>query len=118
MVQYYAKVTEGVVTDIQVIADALVEAEGEQAGSDLLTDLFGGEWVRFSKTGEFRFNRAGRGSLYDAEADAFHAPQPFPSWTLTDEFKWEAPIPYPNDGLVYSWDEESGDWVEVVEPSA
>lgn len=114
MVQYYAKVTDGFVADIQVVADALVEAEGEQAGANLLTDLFGGEWVRFSKTGEFRYNRAGRGSLYDAEADAFHAPQPYPSWTLTADFQWEAPVTKPDGD--YNWNEETQTWeaVEIV----
>jgi hypothetical protein len=24
--------------------------------------------------------------------------------------KWEAPIAYPTDGLIYSWNEELGDW--------
>lgn len=112
MVQYYANVTEGVVSDIQVIADALVDEQGEQAGSDLLNDLFGGSWVRFSKTGEFRYNRANRGSVYDAEADAFYAPQPYPSWTLTADFQWEAPEPKPEGD--YTWNEETQTW-EVVE---
>lgn len=112
MVQYYANVTTGVISDIQVIADALVEGHGEQAGADLLTDLFGGSWVRFSKTGEFRYNRAFTGGLYDAEADAFYAPQPFPSWTLDSAFQWQAPVAKPEGD--YTWNEETQTW-EVVE---
>lgn len=111
MAEYYAKVENGIVTGIHVVADALVEAEGEQAGSDLLTSLHGGEYVRFSKTGEFRFNRANRGSLYDAEADAFYAPQPYPSWTLSADFQWVAPEPKPDGD--YVWNEETLSW-EVV----
>lgn len=66
-----------------------------------------------------RFNYAGIGYTYDEERDAFIPPKPFDSWVLNEETcLWEAPIPYPEDGLVYSWDEESGDWIEVVEPSA
>lgn len=39
-------------------------------------------------------------------------PQPFPSWILNPETNgWEAPIPYPNDGNRYYWDEETQQWV-------
>lgn len=112
MAQYYAKIENGIVTGVHVVADALVEAEGEQAGSDLLTSLHGGEYVRFSKTGEFRFNRANRGSLYDAEADAFYFPQPFASWTLDDQFQWQPPVTKPEGD--YIWNEDTQTW-EVVE---
>lgn len=76
-----------------------------------------------SKGGEpFRFNYAGIGYTFDETKGtdgAFIPPKPFDSWVLNEgTCLWEAPIPYPNDGLVYSWDEESGDWIEVVEPSA
>lgn len=67
----------------------------------------------------FRHNYASQGFVYNETLDVFVPPKPFPSWTLNpNDFRWEAPISYPNDGLVYSWDEASGDWVEVVEPSA
>lgn len=112
MVQYYAKIKDNVVVDINVVADALVEESGEQAGSDLLTDLFGGQWVRFSKTGEFRFNRPSSGSIYDADADAFYAPQPFASWTLDEQFQWQPPTPKPEGD--YIWNEEAHSWDEVV----
>lgn len=65
-----------------------------------------------------RFNYAGIGYTYDEERDAFIPPRPFDSWTLDESTcLWQAPIPYPEDGLVYSWDEVSQDWIEVVEPS-
>lgn len=67
----------------------------------------------------FRFNYAGIGYTYDEGRDAFIPPKPFDSWVLDETTcLWQAPIPYPEDGLVYSWDETAGDWVEVVEPSA
>ena len=67
----------------------------------------------------FRKNYAGIGYTYDETRDAFIPPKPFDSWILNEETcLWEAPIPYPNDGLTYTWDEESGDWLEVQEPSA
>jgi len=40
----------------------------------------------------------------------------FDSWVLKEEriFSWEAPVPYPSDGLSYIWDEETLNWVELV----
>jgi len=66
------------------------------------------------QTKAFRKNYAGLGFTYDEERDAFIPPQPFDSWTLDeDSCLWDAPVPYPTDGAVYVWDEESGAWVEV-----
>lgn len=59
----------------------------------------------------FRKNYAGIGFTYDEERDAFIPPQPFASWLLNEETcTWSAPILYPEDGLIYIWNEELGDW--------
>ncbi len=62
----------------------------------------------------FRKNYAGIGYRCDVELDAFIPPKPYNSWVL-DEFSclWEAPIPYPNDGGNYIWNEELQEWIEV-----
>ena len=58
-----------------------------------------------------RKNYAGIGFSYDAERDAFIPPKPYDSWLLVEETcQWEAPVPYPDDGLIYSWNEELTDW--------
>jgi hypothetical protein len=60
-----------------------------------------------------RFNYAGIGFTYDEALDAFIPPKPFQSWVLDEEtYQWEAPIPYPAEG-VHTWDEQAGVWVEV-----
>lgn len=70
---------------------------------------------RTSYNGNIRKNYAGIGFTYDETRDAFIPPKPYPSWVLNeDTCRWEAPIPYPTDGLIYRWDEEQGDWVAVV----
>ena len=70
--------------------------------------------VRTSYNANIRKNYAGISFYYDEELDAFVPPQPFNSWVLDEETaQWEAPVPYPTDGLVYSWDEEAGDWAAV-----
>lgn len=62
-----------------------------------------------------RYNYAGIGFTYDEDRDAFIPPKPFESWVLDEATcLWEAPIEYPADGGVYTWDESLGDWVEVV----
>ena len=59
----------------------------------------------------YRKNYAGIGYTYDAGRDAFIAPQPFASWLLDeDTCLWNAPVPYPNDGNRYQWDEDQGVW--------
>jgi hypothetical protein len=67
---------------------------------------------RTSYNGNIRYNFAGIGYTYDAEADAFIAPQPYPSWLLNDNFIWQAPKLKPIDGN-WIWDETLGDWVEA-----
>jgi hypothetical protein len=62
-----------------------------------------------------RFNYAGIGYSYDPERDAFIPPKPYDSWELDEATcLWQAPIEYPADGGEYVWDEDAGDWVEVV----
>jgi hypothetical protein len=77
--------------------------------------ITGQECKRTSYNGNIRKNYAGIGYTYDWDRDAFIPPKPYPSWILNeDTCRWEAPIPYPNDGVMYSWDEEAGDWVAMV----
>lgn len=61
----------------------------------------------------FRKNYAGIGYTYDYARDAFIPPKPYNSWALnSNTCLWEAPVAYPNDGNLYTWDEENQTWVE------
>lgn len=88
-------------------------------GYQWLIDNLGGRWVKTSYNATIRKNFAGIGYTYDETLDAFIAPKPFPSWVLDEETcRWEAPTPYPNDGDIYTWDEDSVSWVpapDVIE---
>lgn len=66
----------------------------------------------------FRKNYAGKGFTYDYVRDAFIPPKPYPSWTLNeDSCLWEAPTAMPDDGQLYTWNEETTSWdVIPVEP--
>lgn len=63
----------------------------------------------------FRKNFAGIGFSYDPERDAFIPPAPYPSWVLDDTTcTWGAPVPYPQDGKQYEWNEQTISWDEVT----
>lgn len=65
----------------------------------------------------FRKNYAGLGFYYDEQRDAFIPPKPYPSWILNEETcNWVSPVPFPNDGKKYRWDDPSGSWVEMQNP--
>jgi hypothetical protein len=124
---HYAKVKDGVVTQVIV-------AEAEFF--DTFVDNEPGEWIQTSyntrggvhynpETNEpddgtpLRKNYAGIGFTYDRDRDAFIPPQPFASWTLNDtSCLWEAPVEYPTDGQMYTWDEDTTNWVVVEEQVA
>jgi hypothetical protein len=74
---------------------------------------------RTSYNGNIRKNYAGISFRYDEDLDAFIPPQPYPSWVLDeDTARWEAPIPYPTDGLMYSWNEDITDWEPTTFPES
>ena len=110
---HFAKVENGVVTQVIVIEQDVLD-----------TGLWGNpaDWVQTSYNtygGQhrqggtpLRKNYAGIGYIYDLDRDAFYEPQPYPSWMLDDETcLWQPPVPYPNDGNQYQWDESVGNWV-------
>jgi hypothetical protein len=59
----------------------------------------------------FRKNYAGIGYTYDETRDAFIPSKPFNSWVLNEQTcLWEAPVARPNDGGLYTWNEETQSW--------
>jgi len=102
----------GVVLQVLVVPDAQ-----EHRGHEFLADDLGlgGTWVQTSYNARIRKNYAGIGMIYDATRDAFIHEQPFASWILNeDTCLWEAPVPYPTDGVMYIWNEETTDWEATV----
>lgn len=87
--------------------------ESEAIGIAFCQSLFSADsrWVQTSYNGNMRGKYAGIGDTYDEQRDAFIAPRPYPSWTLSEEtLNWEAPVPMPNDGQAYAWDEDQQSW--------
>jgi hypothetical protein len=99
-----------------VLRVLVVPDSQEHRGQDFLAmDLgLGGTWVQTSYNRNIRGNFAGVGFSYLAEQDLFMPPKPFDSWLLDAEnATWVAPLPYPDDGLFYAWDEQALIWVLV-----
>ena len=102
---YFAHINENnVVTTVIVATQEFINtgSEGDPVN-----------WIETSIDGSFRKQYAGIGYTYDAEANVFICPQPYPSWVLDSNYDWVAPVPYPNDGKQYTWDESTLSWVEV-----
>jgi hypothetical protein len=123
---YFAKIENGTVIDV-------IRIEQDVLDSGLWGDP--AQWVQTSyntkggiyyipnsnppepdpdQSKALRANYAGIGYIYDAVNDVFYAQQPYPSWTIgAPTWIWQAPVPYPNDGLLYAWDEATLSWVLV-----
>lgn len=87
--------------------------EQENLGIQFCQTLFGGTWVQTSYNGSFRKNFAAVGDTYDSGRDAFISPQPYASWTLSEETcKWQPPVAIPTstNNERYSWNEATTSW--------
>lgn len=101
------------------IVEQVIVAEQDVIDSGLFGNPL--RWVQTSYNtfgGEHRLggaplrkNYAGIGYKYDSILDAFIPPKPYNSWVLNkNTCLWESPIPYPNDGNSYVWNEEKQSW--------
>ena len=117
---HFAQLDENnTVTQVIVVANEelmLDGVENETKGIMFCKSLFGEDtrWVQTSYNGNKRKNYAGIGYTYDPINDWFTSPQPYPSWVLDSEAKWQPPVAHPNDDKYYSWDESTINWVEVT----
>jgi hypothetical protein len=113
---HFAKVVDNIVTQVIV---------AEPEFFDTFVDSSPGEWIQTSYNTHggvhldggtpLRKNYAGVGFTYNKILDAFISPQPYPSWTLNEETcLWNPPTAYPDDGLLYEWNEENLAW-DLVE---
>jgi hypothetical protein len=111
---HFAKVCDGIVTQVIV---------AEPEFFTTFVDSSPGEWIQTSyntRGGQhpegrpLRKNYAGIGYTYDSVRDAFIPPKPYASWTLNeDTCLWDAPVAYPTDGKMYTWDEATTNWIEA-----
>ena len=115
---HFAEINDNnIVTRVIVVHNNEITVDGQELefkGIDFCEGLFGHRnWVQTSYNGNIRYNFAGVGYTWDSENNAFYAPQPFASWSLNEDYIWEAPVPYPEDASpekIYAWDEENQQW--------
>ena len=110
---------------VSVVNDVIKDSSGverEELGVQFLNELYG--WPIWKQTSynthrgvhdnggtPFRKNHAGIGYTYDEERDAFIPKKPYNSWILNETTcLWNAPIPMPNDGKKYNWNETNLTW--------
>ena len=121
----FAKIGSGNIVE-QVVAVSNEVATTEQAGVEFLQNLYNdtATWKQTSYNTyggvhsldgtPFRKNFAGVGYTYDETKNAFIAPKPYASWVLDDDTcLWEAPVAYPDDDKLYTWNEDTTSWDAV-----
>jgi len=109
---HFARVQDGTVTEVIVIEQDMID-----------TGLWGPpqEWIQTSYNTHagvhrhggtpLRKNYASIGYLYDKDLDAFIPPKPYDSWALdANTCLWEPPVAYPQNGNVYTWNEQDQQW--------
>ena len=116
---HFAHITNGIVDNVIVI-DAETLALGHWGDPS--------EWIQTSYNTQggvhtqggtpLNKNYAGIGYTYDVERDAFIPPKPYASWVLNESTcLWNPPTPMPTDGKMYTWDEDTTSWTEIVLPA-
>ena len=103
--------------DNNIVTEIIVGIDETELIEGLDTETWYGNFrgqvcVRTSYNGNIRKQYAGVGYTYDSVNDVFIAPQPYLSWSLDENYDWQAPTPRPEEGF-WMWDEETGEWVEV-----
>lgn len=118
---HFAKIEQDTVTDIIVISNTVLDnkefPESESIGQrHIKNDLnLSGEWLQTSYNANFRYNYAGIGYLFDRDLDAFIPPPIHKDWSLDKiTMTWQPPVPYPNNGKDYKWNQDTKRWEEIT----
>jgi hypothetical protein len=125
----FAKIENNIVTTvISVVNEVLKDSNGieqENIGIEFLKTLYNEPNAIWKQTSyntnggvhslggtPFRKNHAGIGFTYDSQRDAFIPPKPYNSWILNESTcLWNAPVARPQDGQLYTWNEQTLNWI-------
>jgi len=110
---HFARIDESnTVTQVVVVSNEI--AVDEATGVAFLNDLYGtqGGWLQCSYNNNTRKQFPGIGYTYDALADVFIAPRPYPSCSLDQNHDWQPPVPRPEEGR-WRWDEDTHTWIQA-----
>ena len=119
---HFAEIDENnIVLRVLVVPD-----DQQDRGQEFMADDLGlgGTWIQTSyntfnnqhRLGgtPLHYNYAGVGHVWDPVKEGFHGQQPFPSWVLDENLRWQPPVERPDTG--HSWDEETTSWVKPEKP--
>jgi hypothetical protein len=124
----FAKIENNIViTVVSVVNEVLKDSNGveqENIGIEFLKTLYNEPNAIWKQTSyntnggvhllggtPFRKNHAGIGYIYDSQRDAFIPQKPYNSWILNEQTcLWDAPVARPQDGNIYTWNEEILNW--------
>lgn len=110
---HYAFLDENnIVTEVITGRNEDEVVEGISDWEEWYGNFRGQKCVRTSYNGKIRKQFAQIGFVYDPNVDVFIAPQPFPSWSLDENYDWQPPVPMPNSEGQWEWDEENGIWTD------
>ena len=118
---HFAFIKNNIVIGVIVIDNETITVNGsevEQLGIDFIDSLNIKGVYDYDKVRQTSYNSntrnkyAGIGDTWDETNNVFISPRPFSDWTLNENFKWEAPTPYPNDDKHYVW--VNGVWTEFT----
>jgi hypothetical protein len=125
---HYAKVEESLVVNVIVAEEEFINSlPDKDKWVETSYNIYGGVYYDNEQNkihsdqslindspGRKRKNYAGIGYIYDSQRDAFIPPKPFRSWIFNEiTCLWDAPIPYPEDGKNYIWNELYKKWTLV-----
>ena len=115
----FALIKESIVIAVIVIDNEVITNNGievEQLGIDFINSLnidYDFDTIKqTSYNSNFRNIYAGIGFTYDSVNDVFISPKPYEDWILVNN-KWEAPIPYPSDDKMYSWNDNKWNLINI-----
>ena len=110
---HYAEVIDGIVTKVIVAKKEFIDSGAVGDPSTWIKTSYntiGG--VHTQGGTPLRKNYAGVGYTYDSVRDAFIPPRIYNSWVLNENTcQWDPPVPHPNDGNIYLWDEDNIKWI-------
>lgn len=109
---FFAKIKNNIVENVLVAEQDFIDTLPKEEGViyvETFMYLYGGKLhdEYHNEIGTCsQMNSATVGGTYLADKDIFVPPKNYPSHVLnTEDYDWDAPIPYPEDGEEYYWDE-------------
>jgi hypothetical protein len=108
------KIIAVVTLDDSIITDD-AGIQREDLGIDYLTQLTGWAiWRRTWKDKSQRYNFASKDGTWNEDVEAFIPAKIFDNFILdTNTYTWIPPIPCPDDGINYVWNDKTLQWIDA-----